>query len=101
MGLRIDSKTCPVCHSTVFMDMDTCYNCMHSFADDSEEGIAPIVKDDGPSADMPSFAKETPAQAGAVSGDAMAESLFGEFLVELEGFLRDFLVNRKIDIKQL
>lgn len=27
-------KKCPVCSANVFEDMDTCYNCMHSFKDD-------------------------------------------------------------------
>ena len=102
MGVRIDSKVCPVCNATVFLDMDTCYNCMHSFAaDDGNDDTTLVQKEGKPSADMAFCAKETPAQAGAVGGGAMVEGLFGEFLVELEGFLRDFLVNRKIDIKQL
>ena len=29
--VRLSLKTCPVCKTHVFNDMDTCYNCMYSF----------------------------------------------------------------------
>ena len=28
---RLEVKTCPVCGARCFSDMDTCYNCLHSF----------------------------------------------------------------------
>ena len=31
---RLEVKTCPVCGARCFSDMDTCYNCLHSFAHD-------------------------------------------------------------------
>lgn len=31
---RLEVKTCPVCGARCFSDMDTCYNCLHSFVHD-------------------------------------------------------------------
>lgn len=30
-SIRLDMKTCPVCRTQLFADMDTCYNCMYIF----------------------------------------------------------------------
>ena len=34
LSQRLGVKTCPVCGARCFSDMDTCYNCLHSFAHD-------------------------------------------------------------------
>ena len=31
---RLEVRTCPVCGARCFSDMDTCYNCLHSFVHD-------------------------------------------------------------------
>lgn len=31
-------KTCPVCHSVCFSDMDICYGCLHRFSDEGRIG---------------------------------------------------------------
>lgn len=32
------TRECPVCHARCFSDMDVCYNCLHSFAQDGQAG---------------------------------------------------------------
>lgn len=32
-------KTCPICHSRCFDDMEICFGCMHRF-DDGDEGVS-------------------------------------------------------------
>lgn len=44
---RLEVKTCPVCGARCFSDMDTCYNCLHSFVHDemkSEETFGDNAK---------------------------------------------------------
>ncbi len=36
-GQRI--KECPVCHARCFADMDVCYNCLHSFRQEEQQGF--------------------------------------------------------------
>lgn len=45
---RLEVKTCPVCGARCFSDMDTCYNCLHSFVhvEAKPEGL-PCVEMDG------------------------------------------------------
>lgn len=74
-------KQCPVCKTNVFSDMDTCYGCMYKFGSNTElEEKAESAKKESL---LPSNSEE---------------SLFGHFLIEYEGFLRDFLVNSKIKV---
>lgn len=87
MGLRDETKTCPVCNAVTFADMPTCFNCMHSF--EAGEHPEPVVRGENDGEDV---ASKACARAGGEG------CLFGEFLVQLEGFLRDFLVDRKVDV---
>lgn len=32
-------KTCPVCKTKLFEDMDTCFGCMHRFDTDADSGV--------------------------------------------------------------
>lgn len=49
-------KTCPVCKSRLFDDMDTCYGCMYRFGDKSEgerEGLAVLPVSPSPKETLP------------------------------------------------
>lgn len=46
--VRLSLKTCPICKTHVFEDMDTCYNCMYSFG--SNPSIEKKVEADNSSA---------------------------------------------------
>lgn len=121
--VETDVKTCPVCHARLFADMDTCFNCMYRFGSNpaleakaaeraqaqpmhgaaegppSEEGSQPSEPLDG--VQPPKAAASggrLPAQERAVAAD---ERLLSELLVELHGFLGQFLLDRGIDAKQL
>lgn len=37
-------KTCPVCKTAVFEDMDTCFGCMHRFGPDEETAMGVDAK---------------------------------------------------------
>lgn len=42
---RLEVKTCPVCGARCFSDMDTCYNCLHSFVhDEAKPEGAPLCR---------------------------------------------------------
>ena len=42
---RSEVKTCPVCGARCFSDMDTCYNCLHSFVhDEAKPEGAPLCR---------------------------------------------------------
>ena len=84
-------KTCPICKARCFDDMETCYGCMHRFADDEAvadelgQSMGPVhdvpAHDDADRADVlsevsakaePSRAaarRETPRVFGAVDSD--------------------------------
>lgn len=78
-------KECPVCKTTLFGDMDTCYGCMYRF------GSSPNLE--APPAESPSAQVDA---LGMVS--AKDDYLFNKFLVEFHSFLGDFIANRKIDV---
>lgn len=44
---RLEVRTCPVCGARRFSDMDTCYNCLHSFVHDEAkpEGLLCVEMD--------------------------------------------------------
>ncbi len=121
--VETDVKTCPVCRARLFADMDTCFNCMYRFGSNpaleakaaqraqaqplcgatggssSEEGSQPSEALDvvrPPKA--PASGGCLPTQERAVAAD---ERLLSELLVELHGFLGQFLLDRGIDAKQL
>ncbi len=80
-------KRCPVCKTTLFDDMETCYGCMYQFGSN------------------PNLEAKADAEA-ALSGRAVekaeqeaGECLFNHFLVDFERFLRDFLVYRHVEIE--
>lgn len=104
-------KTCPVCSARVFADMDTCFNCMYLF------GSNPALEKKAASKALPAVGTDALGNASGrplerertdmpsalpkqvrpcVQGD-----LFAELLVELHGFLGEFLLNRGIDLKKL
>lgn len=87
MALRDETKACPVCNAVTFADMPTCFNCMHSFAEDERpepKTQNEAVREGGP-----------PKTCTGVGGEGC---LLGEFLVQFEGFLREFVVDRKVDV---
>lgn len=111
--VEMTTKTCPVCSARVFADMDTCFNCMYLFGsnpalekkaafkalpekipvlDASEESPpdTPVVSEDEGDPELP--------RAPAKLDD---EHLLAELLVELHGFLGQFLLDRGIDLKEL
>lgn len=69
--------------------MDTCYNCMYRFGSNEQLESAPKVA---------ATAQAVPPPQAQTSAKGAEGCLLGEFLVELEGFLREFLVNRKVDV---
>lgn len=90
-------KLCPVCATTVFGDMDTCYNCMYRFGSNEELEECVAASSPEPAATV---APGGPAEpVGPLPGNAEDRVLFAEFLVELEGFLRQFLADRVVDVK--
>lgn len=87
MALRDETKSCPVCNAVTFADMPTCFNCMHSFADD--ERTEPKTRSEA-------VCEIEPPEACVGTGGEGC--LLGEFLVQFERFLREFVVDRKIDV---
>ncbi len=81
-------KICPICKSTVFADMDTCYGCMYRF------GSKPELEQQH-TAETPSVSEEI------VGSPKEGSALCVEFLVELQSFLRDFLLDRKVGVDEL
>lgn len=53
---RLEVKTCPVCGARCFSDMDTCYNCLHSFVHDG------VKSEKASSSRNGQFATMSPAQ---------------------------------------
>lgn len=80
----------------MFDDMDTCYNCMYRFG--SNEKLEESVAADG--AGSPRAAGSSDASAAPTTADVAADGLLAEFLVELEGFLRQFLADRLVHGQQ-
>lgn len=76
-------KTCPVCQSQLFSDMDTCYNCMHHF---ESNVIQPSVVYEPAQtvATAPPVAIQSPAPVGAeVQPREEADSLDWEIRLEV------------------
>lgn len=94
-------KTCPVCGSVIFDDMDTCFGCMHRFqgdeparSDPAERSVGSEMRSGDASAARTSALGEAPQSSRGEQAD-----LFGEFLVEFERFLGGFLVDRKVKVE--
>ncbi len=84
-------KSCPVCKTTLFEDMDTCYGCMYRF------GSSPELEEKALSSGQGDSGGESNKQPSCQLGGKGC--LFSDFLVEFERFLRDFLVNRAVQVK--
>lgn len=76
-------KTCPVCRTNVFDDMDVCFNCMYRFG--SNEKLEEALARESPS-DM-----TTGPPRGMCETARGDKCLFGEFLVEFDRFLGRFI----------
>lgn len=72
----MEYKRCPVCKSSVFADMGTCYSCMYRFGSNPE----------------------LEQRSAAADG---RDELFVQFLVELQRFLGDFVLNGKVRVDEL
>ncbi len=118
--IEAGTKLCPICNARVFSDMDTCYNCMYLF------GSKPELEQEATRSETPSVAHDALPQNtstcvtseretrsrflyghGGAAEHRTAErarkgdDLLEQLLVELHGFLGEFLLDRGIDIKQL
>lgn len=106
-------KICPVCRAQVFADMDTCFNCMYLFGSNqaleqkaaarglpgaADVHAAPRVRD---SLHQGTGAVRSLSGSDALSRTCDDNALMTELLVELHGFLGQFLLDRGIDVKQL
>lgn len=130
MPVETDVKTCPVCRARLFADMDTCFNCMYRFGSNpaleakaaerahgqAGHGLQGAGEDASPKEETAAPAASAEAQPQG-EGDQMVpaqsagmppaasersdERLLRELLVELHGFLGQFLLDRGIDAKQL
>lgn len=56
---RLEVKTCPVCGARCFSDMDTCYNCLHSFVHDEMKSEEASPSRNGQFATMESSAERS------------------------------------------
>lgn len=169
MESRGEFKTCPVCKTSVFADMEVCFNCMYRFGSNEKlESVTRELFEAAGTADVPVAASEAhaltadnvpatvsrgqssnlpPSQASDLLGSQASDPLpgqpadltfgqasglprehasdlppeqptdllyvqpaglprgqpsdllLGEFLVEFEGFLRNFLANRVVDVE--
>lgn len=108
-------KACPVCRAQVFADMDTCFNCMYLFGSNPAlerkaeakalpevipevipEAVREVLSGDPPETKTaPPLEETVPEKSGSADGELLAE-----LLVELHGFLGQFLLNRGIDLKE-
>lgn len=97
-------KRCPVCESGVFADMETCYSCMYKFGSNPElemrfakseavDGECAVVQERKEEGVL--HGESSRGAQGRKDGD---ESLCVEFLVQLQGFLRDFLLNSQVRV---
>lgn len=65
---RLEVKTCPVCGARCFSDMDTCYNCLHSFVHDGVKSEKASSSRNGQFATMESSAERSSALDSGPSG---------------------------------
>lgn len=101
MGQRSETKKCPVCSAAVFADMDTCFNCMYRFGSNErlEAGVAVMDVMEVPDLQEPDLSEPDASALPKASCARHGEMCqLREFLVEFEGFLREFLLNREVDV---
>ena len=108
-------KKCPVCKTTLFDDMDTCYGCMYKFGSSPEleasagmaaMASAPVeaVADTASITQAASTATASPATTAVLdvpifsASSAESGCLFNKFLVEFYGFLGDFIADGKVNV---
>ena len=65
---RLEVKTCPVCGARCFSDMDTCYNCLHSFVHDEVKSEEASPNRNGQFATMEDGAERSSALDSRPSG---------------------------------
>lgn len=65
---RLEVKTCPVCGARCFSDMDTCYNCLHSFMHDEVKSEEASPNRNGQFATMEDGAERSSALDSRPSG---------------------------------
>ncbi len=86
-------KQCPVCNTSIFDDMDVCYGCMYQF----DNKPCSVEFANAEQANSSSTSMHC-AEHIEKTSETNTSSLLEHFLVEFERFLRDFLVNRAIQI---
>ena len=57
-------KTCPICHAVAFDDAETCYGCLHRFAEDE----VPYRATEGNESTLPAFSIRFTPEAGKSGG---------------------------------
>ncbi len=83
--------------------MDTCYNCMYKFGtnemleDEAEANFLSIPNKQA--FEDAALEKKTAANAPPKFEADESSALFGEFLIEFERFLGDFVANRVVRIE--
>lgn len=88
-------KRCPICKTTLFDDMPTCFGCMYQFGSKPELELR-LTQEAACDAAAPH------AETGALKGcaaNAPEGCLLGEFLEKFERFMRDFLVDARIQVE--
>lgn len=106
-----DIKKCPVCKTTLFGDMDTCYGCMYKFGSHPEIEAKSVSVPELAAAfewATPETGFRKTSNGSAPVEETLAASLFGmknegsclfnKFLVEFHSFLGEFLVDRNVDV---
>lgn len=106
-------KKCPVCKTTLFDDMDTCYGCMYKFGSSPEleasAGMAATASAPVEAATDLAGAEATSAAPSAATTAVLdipifrapsseGECLFNKFLVEFHSFLGDFIADSKVNV---
>lgn len=124
MGQFAEIIACPECGSKLFEDMYICFDCMHVFSEETEKDSTLDAELEAKKIDskdrfeisrsdraeimslefdseklMLEAQTETTNVVCCESNRASETQLFSEFLIEFEGFLRKFLVDREIHIK--
>ncbi len=91
-------RTCPVCRTAIFDDMDTCYGCMYRFEAEPATGSGGDERSraDGPDSGE---AETGGAVRGVAGGSGDGDGLSHHFLIELERFLRGFLLDSGVKIE--
>ena len=90
-------RTCPVCRTAIFDDMDTCYGCMYRF--EAEQAAGSGDERSGADTADGDAAETSGAARGVAGGSGDGDGLSRHFLIELERFLRGFLLDSGVKIE--